>query len=303
MGVPTIQLGPGGPVFSRVVFGAMRWGSWGHRLSAKDMERLIAQSIALGITTFDHADIYGGYTTEAAFGKALHLQPSLRHDIQLVTKCGIKMPAEQRPGYRLKSYDTSRAHIIDSAERSLSNLHTDYLDLLLIHRPSPLLHPDEVAAAFRHLQEAGKVRHFGVSNFTPSQFELLHSRFPLVTNQIEASALHLPPFHDGTIDQALRLGLPPMAWSPLGGGALFQAVPEEREQRLLSTLQPMAKRLSIGIDQLLIAWLLHHPAQILPVLGTARIERAAAAAEACKVKLSDEDWFGIWQAAAGQEVP
>jgi len=221
MTVSRIQLTDNGPEFSRLVAGVWRLGEWG--MDTRGLLNFIHGCLDLGITTFDNADIYGGYTCEGLFGAALAAEPGLRDRLELVTKCGIQLVTPNRPGNRVHHYDTSRDHIVAAAENSLLELNTDRLDLLLIHRPDPLLDADEVAEAFGALWAAGKVRHFGVSNFLPWQFDLLQSRldFPLVTNQIELSVLYLDPLHDGTLDQAQRLRRPPMAWSPLAGGRLF----------------------------------------------------------------------------------
>ena len=304
-----------GPIFSRLVWGVMSWGAWGKRLSPQQMLRLIELGVECGVTTFDHADIYGGYTTEAEFGRALSLQPGLREKIQLVSKCNIRLVSEHRPHHKLKSYDSSIEHILWSVDRSLQNLQTDYLDLLLIHRSDPLLIADDVAEVFRYLQKQGKVLHFGVSNFSPSQFDLLHSRYPLVTHQVAAGILHLDPFFDGTFDQAQRLRFRPMAWSPFGGGQLFRTGPESRVSRLFSNkTDPRASRIrnaahwladrreGVTWDQMVLAWLLFHPAGILPVLGTtnpARIDRALAAA---RIQMTREEWFELLEAARGREV-
>ena len=173
------------------------------------------------MTTFDHADIYGGYTVEQLFGEALALAPALRAKLQLVTKCGICLTTPNRPAHRVKHYDTSFEHIVSSVENSLQMLHSERIELLLIHRPDALMDADVVAAAFTHLQLQGKVQHFGVSNFSPAQFDLLASRFPLVTNQIELHPLHLAPLHDGSLDQCQQRRLQPMIWSPLAGGRLI----------------------------------------------------------------------------------
>ncbi|HMN90051.1 MAG TPA: aldo/keto reductase [Saprospiraceae bacterium] len=301
--IKNVTMAEGGPIFSRIVAGVMNWGIWGRQLSTQEMLRLMTQCLELGVSTFDHADIYGHYTTEAEFGAALRLQPNLRADMQLVSKCGIKLVTPNRPHHHIKSYDTSMEHIIWSAEQSLKNLHTDYLDLLLLHRPDVLLHPHDVAEAFTRLRQEGKVRHFGVSNFTPSQFELLHTYFPLITNQVEANMIHLEPFHDGTFDQCLRYRLCPMVWSPLGGGALFRAAADERISRILNTAQTLAnKRTGATPDQILLAWLLRHPAKLLPVLGTINIERIAAAVAALHIQLTREEWHELWSASIGKEV-
>lgn len=301
---PKQAISKDGPVFSRFIFGVMKWGIWGHNYAPADMLHLIQESLELGVSTFDHADIYGHYTTEETFGMAIKYRPSLRQQIQLVTKCGINLISPNRPQHKIKSYNTSKKHIISSAEQSLLNLHTDYLDLLLIHRPSPLMHPDEIAEAFTHLKESGKVLHFGVSNFTPAQFEMLHSRFPIITNQIQASVLYLYPFLDGTLDQQMKYGYAPMAWSPLAGGRVFRELDDPQVQRVRMVANALGKKYGdLSIDQILIAWLLKHPSNVLPVLGTGKMERVKTSLEAATIKLSREDWFKLWEASVGQEVP
>ncbi len=297
-----IQLTEGGPIFSRIVAGIMRLREWDMDTSA--LVNFIYQCLDLGITTFDHADIYGSYRVEELFGKALAAEPSLRGRIELVTKCGIQLLSPNRPDTRVKHYDTSREHIIASAERSLRNFRTDVVDLLLIHRPDPLMDADEVAAALDELRAAGKIRHAGVSNFTPRQFELLQSRldFPLVTNQIELSVLHLDPLHDGTLDQLQQWRVPPMAWSPVAGGRLFDPA-NERARRVRGALAAVGQELGASVDQVALAWLLRHPARVLPVMGTGKIERLREAAAAENVMLDRQQWFAIWEASAGHEVP
>ncbi len=302
--VEKIQLSKSGPYLSKIVSGVMTWGIWGKNYTAQQMLSLIEQSIDLGITTFDHADIYGHYTTEAAFGEAMKLQPSLRDKIQLVTKCGIKLVTEHRPSHKIKSYDTSAAHIIASVEQSLKNLHTETLELVLVHRPSPLMNAEEIAETFQQLIEQGKVQHFGVSNFTPAQINLVQSKIVVTTNQIEANLLHLDPFLDGTLDQCQQMEIHPMIWSPLGGSAFFTAQDNPRVQRINEVAKSLAERHHAqSIDQILLAWLLQHPSGPIPVLGTTRIERLQAAAEAQAIALSREEWFELWSASIGEEVP
>lgn len=288
---------------SRLAAGVWKWGVWGHQLSPKDVLRLIEVSLESGIKTFDHADIYGHYTDEALFGQAMALNPSLRNQCYLVSKCGIKLITENRPQHRIKSYDTSAEHIVKSVENSLQALKTDRLDLLLIHRPDMLMEADEIAGAFETLRRQGKVLSFGVSNFTPSQFELLSSRFPLITNQLEISILKLDPFLDGSLDQCQRLRIQPMAWSPLGSGALFSHPSEPRHRRILEKAQELGTLLGYDPDQILLAWLMKHPSKIIPVLGTGNPKRIQKAAQAATLELSREQWFELWQASTGTEVP
>lgn len=288
--------------FSRIIHGLWRLNSWGY--SDEQLLQLIEECMELGITTFDHADIYGNYQNEALFGKALALKPSLRDKMELVTKCGIKLISDQRPEHEIKYYDTSKEHIMKSAEKSLENLQTDYIDVLLIHRPDPDMDPEEVAEAFTKLKEQGKVRHFGVSNFTPSQFEMLSSflSFPLVTNQVEISVRHLNGFGDGTIEHCLQKRIPPMAWSPLAGGQIYTST-DDKSTRIRQVLQDIGEELALTeIDSLMYAWLLHHPAKILPIVGSGKIERIKAATEAFNIKLSRQQWFKIWIASTGEDV-
>jgi predicted oxidoreductase len=302
MRVAQLDLTKDGPRFSRIALGFWRLADWG--LGDRELLRLIHASLDLGITTFDHADIYGDYACQELFGRALALEPVLRERMQIVTKCGIMLLSANRPAHTLKHYDTGRAHIVASAERSLVELGTGHLDLLLIHRPDPLTDPDEVAEAFASLRQSGKVLHFGVSNFTPSQFELLASRldFPVVTNQVELSVLNMEVLHDGTADQCLRLGVAPMAWSPLGGGRLFDQA-DEQAVRVRRALLSVGEDLGASIDQVALAWILAHPARFLPVLGTGKIARVQSAAQAETLSLSREQWFSIWSASMGEPVP
>jgi predicted oxidoreductase len=298
----TLKLSENGPRLSRIVAGVMKWGAWGRQLNTQQMLRLIEQGVELGVSTFDHADIYGHYTTEAEFGAALKLQPALREKMQIITKCGINLVTPNRPRHKIKSYDTSATHIVQSVERSLKHLHTDYIDLLLIHRPDLLLNPDEVAETFSNLRQAGKVKYFGVSNFSPGQFAMLNSSIELVTNQVEASLLHLDPFTDGTFDQCLQHRIKPMVWSPLGGGAIFNETKDERVLRIRRTAHQLAQKHNAGLDQILLAWLLRHPARLFPVLGTARVKRMEAAVAALRIELTREEWYELWQASTGAEV-
>jgi predicted oxidoreductase len=303
MTVAKIKMAEGGPLVSRIALGLWRLADWG--LDDRHLLDLIHASLELGLTTFDHADIYGDYACEQLFGRVLRQDPALRDRMELVTKCGIKLVSTQRPDHSIKHYDTSRAHIIASAENSLRNLGTDRIDLLLIHRPDPILDADEVAAAFTALREMGKVLHFGVSNFAPTQFELLASRlgFPLVTNQVELSPMNMEVLHDGTVDLCQKLGISPMAWSPLAGGRLFHD--ETAQARRLRKSLKMVGELVGGatMDQVALAWILRHPSRIIPVLGTGKVERVRKAAAATALELTREQWFSIWTASAGRPVP
>ncbi|MBL0938895.1 MAG: aldo/keto reductase [Gemmatimonadaceae bacterium] len=286
-------------MLSPIVAGVWRMASW--QWTPQERLRWIEQCLELGITSFDHADIYGGYTVEALFGEALALKPELRAQMQLVTKCGIQLVSPHRPHTRIKHYDSSAKHIVRSVELSLEALRTDYLDLLLLHRPDPLMDADEVAGAFESLAGAGKVRAFGVSNFTPSQFELLHARYPLVTNQVECHPLHRAPITDGTFDQAQRLRARPMIWSPLGGGALFTSEATD-VQRVQQALSHLAARHHVSAATIAFAWLLRLPCKPHPITGSRRIGVLEEAVAATRVELTPQDWTEILVAATGSNV-
>jgi Predicted oxidoreductase len=297
--VQRITLAPQGPEFSRFVMGYWRLMDW--NMSAQQLASFIEEHLDLGITTVDHADIYGGYQCEAAFGEALRLAPALRERMEIVTKCGIATTA--KPENALGHYITDRKHIIESAERSLVNLATDRIDLLLIHRPDPLMDADDVAQAFLELHQSGKVRHFGVSNFTPAQFALLQSRLPftLATNQVEISPVHQPLLLDGTLDQLQQLRVRPMAWSCLGGGRLFN---DDEFQPLRDELEAVARELNAeSIEQVVYAWILRLPSKPLPIIGSGKIERVRSALNAEALEMTRQQWFRIRKAALGYDVP
>lgn len=288
---------------SPVIAGCMKWGQWGVKYSTTQYRQLIEECISSNITSFDHADIYGDYTVEEEFGEALKQNPALRKQMQLISKCGIRRLTPNRPAHQIHSYDTSKEHIIASAERSLKNLHTDYLDLLLIHRPDPLMHPDEIAEAFFKLKKEGKVLHFGVSNFTPSQMDMMVTGFPVEFNQLEVSVVHLDPFHDGSLDKCIQHKIRPMAWGPLGSGRLHTDDGDEKSNRILAVANMLAKKYNAGIDQVLLAFVTKHPAAIIPVIGSTKIERLQSAYDAVAINLEREEWFMLWRASKGHEVP
>lgn len=298
--VPRVPLSVDGPSLSAVVAGVWRMASWGMDVPAR--VRWIEQCLDLGITSFDHADIYGDYQVEAMFGEALAAAPGLRERMQLVTKCGIRLVSARRPEHALKSYDTSPAHVRASVERSLRALRTDRIDLLLLHRPDPLMDPDALAETFRALREPGTVLHVGVSNHAPSQLALLHGRHPVVTNQVELSPLRLDALHDGTLDQCLDLGIRPMAWSPLAGGRLL-AGDDDRAVRVRAALDALGRTHGASAATIAFAWILRHPSAPVPITGSRRIDALREAVAALDVRLSAEEWYAVWQASAGHEVP
>ncbi|EKA6052942.1 aldo/keto reductase family oxidoreductase [Vibrio parahaemolyticus] len=301
--VAKVVTAPNGPEFSELVQGYWRAADWG--MTAQERLSFLKQHIELGITTVDHANIYGNYECEALFGEALALDKSVRDQIQIVTKCDINLCGDKTPERKINHYDTSSAHIYQSVNNSLERLNVDEIDVLLIHRPDVLMDADEVAEAFTELHKVGKVKHFGVSNFTPRQFELLQSRLgkPLVTNQVEINPLNFEVAHDGTLDQMQMLRTRPMAWSCLGGGSIFSG---ESEQAILVRNELEAIREEVGatsIDQVIYAWVRRLPSKPIPIIGSGKIERVQTAVNALNIELTREQWYRVWVASKGHGVP
>ena len=301
MNMPRVELNPGLSL-SRLAYGVWRL-SEAADTSVQAVAGRIQACLDQGITTFDHADIYGGYRCEALFGAALRAQPGLKARMEIVTKCDIMLLSDQRPSNRVKHYDTSAAHVQSSVERSLQNIGVDAIDLLLIHRPDPLMDHHALGACLDSLIQSGKVRAAGVSNFMPWDLDLLQSAMKnrLLTNQIEVSLMQTRSFVDGQIAHAQRLGLPVMAWSPLGGGRLFGQ--DAAALRLRPALQRVASAQGVDETAVAIAWLLHHPARIIPVLGTNDPARIARMQDALRVTLDRQTWFELYSLANGAEVP
>ncbi len=284
---------------SRLVYGMWRIADDADT-SPKHVRAKIDACLAQGITTMDQADIYGGYGAEAVLGAALKEDPSLHDQIEIVSKCGIVAPMGRHADKTVKHYDTSRAYIEQAVETSLRDMHIEHLDLLLIHRPDPMMDPRETGAALDALVASGKVRAVGVSNFRPWDVELLQSAMetPIATNQIEISLKRLDPFTDGDLAFHQRRNIPLMAWSPLGGGELMTGQGPVAEK-----LDAIAEAQGVDRAAVAVAFLLAHPAGILPVLGTNNVERIAKIGDALKVDLDRQAWFSLYEAALGAEVP
>lgn len=285
---------------SRLIYGMWRLGDDADT-SPAHVQAKVEACLEQGITTMDQADIYGGYEAEEIFGVALKQAPHLREQIEIVTKCDIIAPVGRHASARIKYYDTSAAHITQSVEDSLRLMGIEQIDLLLIHRPDPFMDHHETGAALDNLISSGKIASAGVSNFKPHDWTLLQSAMSnhLVTNQIEISVLANQSFTNGDIAFLQQHGIAPMAWSPLAGGALFTS----EYPRLTSALAAKAEQSDVDISAVAIAWLLAHPARIMPVLGTNNIQRIAAISDALKVDMDRQSWFEIYEAANGVEVP
>ena len=284
--------------FSRIISGTMTWGQWGKNLSTNDMATRIEAIVGLGINSFDHADIYGGYTTEAEFGSAFLTSGIPRESVQFISKCGIQYPSDARP-LAVKHYDYSSDHIIQSVDNSLRHLQTDYLDLLLLHRPSPLLEPEEVTKTIQKLLNEGKILDFGVSNFDPAQMGLLQRELRISWNQIQCALTHPESMSNGLIDHCQSQGIGVMAWNPLGS---YFKEPDRSEERLLPLLEELGLKYDSDADQLLLAWLLQHPAKIHPVVGTTEPDRLKKALEATAIQMDIQDWFRLYEASRGHRV-
>lgn len=284
--------------FSRVLAGTMTWGSWGKKLSTPQMVELMWHCLEHGLSSFDHADIYGSYSTEADFGQALAQSGIRREQIQLVSKCGIQLTRGR--DNKINHYQYDRDYIVRSVEDSLRKLKTDHLDLLLLHRPSPLMDPGEIAAAIVPLLEQGKIAAFGVSNFSPSQVALLETAVPVSANQIEFSLTQRAPMYDGNLDDMMAHKRLAMAWAPLGE---FFREDNDRTRRIAKAMGPLREKYGADPSQLLLAWILRHPAKIHPVIGSTDKERIRLLAEAVSMELELQDWFGLLVAGQGHEVP
>ena len=298
--VGKVTMAPQGPNFSKFVQGYWRLGAW--EFTAKQRLDFLKSHIDLGITTVDNAAIYGN--SEVLFGEALALEPSIRDDIEIVSKFGINGIATSTTEKRVSHYDSSKAAIISSTENSLKRLGVDYLDALLVHRPDMLMQADEVAEAFSELYKSGKVKPFGVSNFTVSQFQLLQSRLdkPLITNQIEINPLNFEVFEDGTTDLLQQLRIKPMAWSCLAGGDILTSQ-SDKSTRLRETLDDLIEELGASsIEQVIYAWLFKHPSQPVALLGTSNIGRINTAVNALNLSMNTEQWYRVWVAAKGHGV-
>ena len=311
----TIQLGTSSIQASRLAYGC--WRILGHEGAEPNAEReasarkSILAACDAGFTLFDHADVYADGAAEKVFGDVLKETSGMRQRVLIASKCGIRRkgaPHADSP-YR---YDFSAEHIIKSCEQSLKRLRVETIDLYQLHRPDYLMDPAEVADAFSKLKQAGKVREFVVSNFKPHQFALLQRACPfrLIAHQVEISLAKIDCFEDGTLEQCLAEQMTPMAWSPLAGGRLSEVLPidinmPEHAKRIgiRETLDGIARDYGVSRTIIALAWLLKHPAKIIPVVGSAKPEHIRDAAQAYKLHLSRDEWYRLMEAAKGERLP
>ncbi len=280
---------------SKIISGTMTWGIWGKNLNEKSMINLMNCCLENEISTFDHADIYGNYTTEASFGNAFANAKIERDKVQFISKCGIQTEARNF----IKHYDYSKKYIVWSVENSLNNLKTDYLDVLLLHRPSPLMQADEIAEAIEKLKSESKIIDFGVSNFTPSQSELIKTQTNISCNQIQFSITDHDAMNNGSLDFMQINKIVPMAWNPLG--SIFKS-DGDKSIRIEKVAHKLLEKYNVEIDVLLLAWIVKHPARILPVFGTTDQNRISKLMKATEINMDLEDWFGLYTASLGTKV-
>ncbi len=298
-----MKLAANGPEFSRIIYGT--WRILETNPTPQEINSRFNTCLDHGITTIDTAEIYGKYLVEESLGAALALSPGLREKLEIVTKAGIYIPNAFHPDRRTAHYNASGPRLIKSLEKSLRLMQTDYVDLFLVHRPDWLTRADDTASGLNELLANGKIRSAGVSNYSAAQYELLNGYMdqPLVTNQIEFHLLHTEPIHNGVLQQCERLGVLPMAWSPLASGKIFDPA-NPASSRLAEAATNMSSRYNnASLEQLAYAWVAAHPSHPLPVIGTNKLERIKSAAESDSIVLEREDWYALWEAAAGRKIP
>ena len=281
---------------SRIISGTMNWGTWGANYSKQEMCQLISESFDSGINSFDHADIYGGYTTEESFGDAFIDTGIKREDVFFISKCGIMYPSKKLP-IKTKHYDYSEDHIIKSVNNSLKYLQTDYLDCLLLHRPSPLMDINIIGNTIKGLIKSGKIKSFGVSNFTADQMDMFKGKVEILYNQINLSLTHLDHMFDGTLEYMQANKILPMAYSPLG--SYFK----EGSNKIKKVVESLKDKYSCTDYQLLISWLLKHPSKVYPVIGTTKSDRIKKSMKSLKIEIELIDWFELLEASVGNRVP
>ena len=282
------------------IVGCMRWGIWGANFNTPDYERMIKQCLEIGLNSFDHADIYGNYTTEAEFGTVLKGNSALRNSIKIITKTGILMKVANRPTHQIKSYNTSKEHIIQSVDQSLKNFNTDYIDELLIHRPDVLLNFFELGECIKQLIKSGKIRKFGVSNFNVQKISTLHNLIPIQSHQIQINTLETASFTNGDLDIAFKENIEIQAWSPINP-SLF-TIKNEKNSNILKIVDELATQYNCSINQMLLAFLYKHPIKIIPVIGTSQFSRLQEATLSTQINLSNEDFYKIYSVCIGKNV-
>jgi len=299
---PKIKVSAEGLELSKFIQGYWRLDQWS--MSSTECLSFLKQHLELGVTTVDHAHVYGSPPCEQLFGNVLKLEPSIRDKIEIISKCGINLDVDKGAN-QVPHYNSDAKNITQSVETSLKRLQTDYLDVLLLHRPDFLMDSDEISETFTKLKSEGKIKYFGVSNFSPSQFSLLQSRldFPLVTNQIEINPINLEPIQNGTLDHLQQHRVKPMAWSCLSGGRIFSENSNQME-RVRNCLKDIADEVGASsIEQVIYAWVMMLPSKPMILIGSGKIQRVKKALNSQDIFLTREQWYRVWVASTGCNVP
>ncbi len=279
----------------KLVAGTMRWGSWGAKMSTAQYVETISKWLDYGVNEFDLANLYGDYSCEREFGAALNRLPVQRSELKLISKMGIENPSSVRQNI-VKHYNYSSIHIVECVEQSLRDLQTDYLDILLLHRPSPLMEGEEIAVAITNLLKEGKIKSFGVSNFLPSQVEWLSKFIEVEHNQISFSLSDLGAMENGNLESFAAKSLAISAYSPILN--LDYATTDLKDM-----LQTLANKYDCTPACIAVVWVLKHPVISSAVIGTSKLGRIDEIQKALQIKLSLQDYFSLWEAARGQRVP
>ena len=303
----SLKIGKSDLKSSRLVYGCMRIVGDNSDESRRKGKEAVRTAYESGFTHFDHADIYGGGKCEELFAEVLREIPGMRKNIIITSKCGIIGKGKPNPDDPAR-YDFTENHILNSVNGILSRLNTDYIDILLLHRPDYLFQAEEVAGAFKKLIDSGKVRNFGVSNFRPSQLSLLqkHCPMPIITNQVEINIHNINTLQDGTLDQCQELNIAPQAWCPLGGvvyPAWGNTFSPDDELRIKREFNRQSAKYSTENWIIMLAWLLKQPAMIFPIIGTTNSSRIKVSLEALELDYSRVDWYRLLEARNGQPVP
>ncbi|MBK6782434.1 MAG: aldo/keto reductase [Saprospiraceae bacterium] len=286
--------------FSRVIAGTIRWGSWGAKLSPTKMAELMNACLDTGVTTFDLADVYGNYTTEREFGDALILSGIQREKIQLIGKSGIIKPCAEKPGFIISHYNTSKRHIIETVEACLENLNSSYLDVYMVHRGSPMLDFEEISEALQILHESGKVKSFGVSDFSHTQIHAMQKYFPVASAQMEYSMLHHQCMYNGVLDVCMENKITPISWAPLAGDVIFTT--SKTGKKRYEKLEALAEKYEWTVTEMALLFLLHHPAKIHPIVSAPKINKIKEFTDLLEIKITNEQWFDILRTIRGEEV-
>jgi predicted oxidoreductase len=291
-----IYLSDSGPKVSPAIYGFYRWS--GEDLSQYKMESILNLCLELGVNTFDHADVYGGYHCEELFGKIIKSKPIKREDLVLFTKAGYVSPHYLYPDVRVPNYNSSGPHLLKSLEHSLKQLQTDYVDVFLVNNLDPISDLEETARTLEKIKSSGKAKNIGIVNFSVFQHQLLSSylRIPIVTNHIELNLLNTSALDNGQIDYSKQRYMRPLATSPLAEGKIAESS-ERIPLRVRGKLEELSKKYNVHFESLAIAWLVKLGA--LPLIGTTNEDRIRNIVAAFDIELDHQDWYDLYNCSKG----